>query len=1573
MAYSDCDYLKINSKAGLFKDPLDINMPKVNYNFACFKVTHHSVKKALKVHGVLSAASNINSVETTELFQVGSCDSSVCLNRVASNIDMSIFTIGAEERFSIGGNESFNTGITFIPSLNEEIVVKVLTDEDCDVKVHRKFFSGGEAIQLIFREDTNVLVGDILAKVFVFRKAQNTGSVQFKEKFVAGKVASLTPRVGLTETKSVLRQSDTKHPKLVGSINYIQPSSSTFNSSYSNIFSVNQLIEECAGEKAFSARDNAIDSNLHQHQPDGDLLFLETLEAGDDNMGGLLANLNTVELVPTIQHLGSSCNSKEFVVSFSRATELCEVQCQQGGSKPKYVHTGEFADVVNTMLGDFSKIQDDVRFDPNLARCGGYTHDVSFPGSVKPFRAKPFRLSPVETEQLKILLEKYQKNNWIKVSNSPWAAPIFLVPKKTVDPVTGMPEYRLIIDYRKMNEQSVKLAYPLPKPDELLNSIKASKFFTTLDLQSGYHHIPLTDRASDATGFVSPIGHFQFNVLPFGIHSAPPSFQRCMEEILAVPIAKGYCKVYLDDVIIFSDSFKAHEKHIRSILEILQKNNMRIRPDKCEWFMKEVKYLGHIVGREGMRVDPKKIVAIAEFQRPQTLKNLQSFLGMCIQYSSYIKHYAHLTLGLTEILGTQKSSKLKNPRLVTAKEPEEDPSLKGRCLIWTEEADKSFQAIKKAMIATDSEDGILVYPNPHVEYHMYTDASDRALGGVLMQAGKPVAYFSKKLLPAETRYMVYEREALAVVKCVKKWHHLIHNNLPITVHCDNKAVTCLLKQNFTNARQARWSCFLQQYNLIFEFIPGKDNVVADAITRQYDLNVAGTWGEQCLNQVFKSLRVTMPEVRVESLSQVAACTVSKFKFPKKVSSKSDFATPTLYPVVLENSDFVQPPTVETAELQDKWREAYLLDERLAPIYKHFADDMVLVGNQADKFEYDSGFLFFEGKLAVPVTMRYNLLAMAHDEVMHCGVHKMVARLRAFWWPGMHSDCGRFSKSCLVCIRSKSKFVKSVGHEPKAIPSAFNPFERLHIDFVGPFPLVEYAGKMVNRVMTVIDSYTKLAWAIPCTVNVTAEDMCSMLMTHVIPITGVPNTIITDKGGEFHSEFTREVLRCMGSRQKFTSAYHPQTNAAIERWHRDLNVYFSIVAGKYENSTSWVHGVSMALYVHNHTMHSSLGAAPVEVAFGIMPREPVRDFLLDIRESMGSPVVPTAAGRLKILEEARRIARKTLREMEEVRSQAMKSHERRGNYLQVKVGDYVLVNTSRRSPLPRKKFQPKFIGPFQVVEVKDQVVKLDLLQSKMDNTVNKKDIVIFNDEFAVFAPAPIITRTLKDDEQKLEFLRKSAPHLTNTAEFQVMGKNVIGAVSCRRKQVGVLRTKTLFDIWLNGENDKITLSFEELVLQRNKKHLVHNCVVKLLLRNIDLPVWTEIEARRSKTVKLREEVIKMRLQIKAETMKLKHSPHLFQPKVKQRLEAVKKVHNMLKSRELAETIKKGSNVEHSNSSNQSNSQLDTSKLTHAKTQGGTRLTQKAGRVTTRTSQTKTAPVSVQNSGLGMRPANRRRKI
>lgn len=417
----------------------------------------------------------------------------------------------------------------------------------------------------------------------------------------------------------------------------------------------------------------------------------------------------------------------------------------------------------------------------------------------------------------------------IRPSNSPFSSLVLLVKKQSG-------EWRFCVDYRAMNAATVKDRYPIPVIDELLDKLYRARFFSKLDLRSGYHQIRVCEEDIPKMAFRTHEGHYEFIVMPFGLTNAPATFQSLMNDLFR-PYLRKFILVFFDDILIYSTTWTDHLVHLQTVLSILETNQLYAKENKCIFGVTSVEYLGHIVSREGVSADPAKLQAVRDWPVPTTVREIRGFLGLAGYYWNFVHHFGGIAAPLTQLLSKVGFH-------------------------WNSEAESAFRTLKKALTTAP----VLGLPDFTQPFVIECDASSYGIGAVLMQAGKPIAYFSEALKGTARSLSTYEKEMLAVVKSVRKWRpYLLRKSF--TVRTDHKSLKYLLEQRITTPAQARWLPKLLGYDYKVEYKQGPENKAADALSRVelYFLSVskphADWWTslqQECAQHPFYSTLTTNP-------------------------------------------------------------------------------------------------------------------------------------------------------------------------------------------------------------------------------------------------------------------------------------------------------------------------------------------------------------------------------------------------------------------------------------------------------------------------------------------------------------------------------------------------------------------------------------------------------------------------------------------------------------------------------------------------------------------------------------------
>jgi len=412
-----------------------------------------------------------------------------------------------------------------------------------------------------------------------------------------------------------------------------------------------------------------------------------------------------------------------------------------------------------------------------------------------PISIAPYRMSPSELTELKKQLEELLEKQFIRPSVSPWGALVLLVKKKDGS-------FRLCIDYRQLNKYTIKNKYPLPRIDDLIDQLRGASVFSKIDLRSGYHQIRVKAEDIPKTAFRTRYGHYEYQVMPFGVTNAPVIFMDYMNRIFR-PFLDSFVVVFIDDILIYSKTFEEHEKHLVIVLQVLKDKKLYAKLSKCEFWLEEIKFLGHVISKEGVSVDPTKVEAVLHWESPKSVTEIRSFLGLAGYYRRFIEGFSKIAMPLTQL--TKKGQKFK----------------------WTEKCENSFQELKKRLTTSP----ILALTDPSRHFVVFCDAFKMGLGCVLIQDRNVVAYASRQLRTHEKNYPTHDLELAVIVFALKLWRHYLYGG-KFEIFSDHKSLKYLFDQKELNMRQRRWMEFLKDYDFELHYHPGKANVVADALSRK---------------------------------------------------------------------------------------------------------------------------------------------------------------------------------------------------------------------------------------------------------------------------------------------------------------------------------------------------------------------------------------------------------------------------------------------------------------------------------------------------------------------------------------------------------------------------------------------------------------------------------------------------------------------------------------------------------------------------------------------------------------------
>jgi len=745
----------------------------------------------------------------------------------------------------------------------------------------------------------------------------------------------------------------------------------------------------------------------------------------------------------------------------------------------------------------------------------GVEHGIELQPNARPPPVRPLRQqSAKDSAVINEFLQKGLASGQLRPSHSPYGSMLVIVKKKDGTP-------RVCVDYRALNDITIKNKYPLPLMDELFDRVQGSMFFSTLDLMDGFYQIRLAAVDCEKTAFRTAFGSYEYTVLPMGLCNAPSTFMELMNNTFFDMLNKSVL-CFLDDILIFSKTREEHLAHIREVLERLRKHKLYAKLRKCEFVRKEVSFLGHRLGENGLRVSQDKIDAVRDWPTPRNPGDIRSFLGLAGFYRKFVKHFSRIALPLTE--------------LTHDKAP----------WAWGAPQKESFEKLKTALCTAP----VLLLPDPKLPYTLNTDACKFAMGATLQQdQGKglqPVAFRSKKFSPAERNYDVREREFFGLVDACSHWRHYLHSEQPFKLLTDHDSLKYFKSQPNLGGRLTRWIDKMAEFDYTIEHIAGTKNVVADALSRRWDL-------------------------------------------------EPDDAPATQPAASLANLEVADPPGPALAE---RIVAAAAADSAYQQRVADAPAGLTVAGG-----------LLYEGmRLVVPndAALRTALLAECHDSITagHAGRDKTLQMMQSrFSWPGMSTDVAQYVVSCDSCQRNKPSQQLTPGLlMPLPIPE--RPFQSWSQDMVSGIPRTL---RGYDAIQVYVDRLTKLKHFAACRTTDGAVELADLFLQNVIRLHGVPESIVSDRDPRFTANFYEELSKLIGVKLSMSTAAHPQTDGQSENAIKDLITKLTHFCN--ENQDDWDQHLAMLELAANQNEHASTKLAPFEVVFGQPARLPL-DVKLD---------------------------------------------------------------------------------------------------------------------------------------------------------------------------------------------------------------------------------------------------------------------------------------------------------------------------------------------------------------------------
>lgn len=791
----------------------------------------------------------------------------------------------------------------------------------------------------------------------------------------------------------------------------------------------------------------------------------------------------------------------------------------------------------------------DIFFQPDskLSFTNEITHKIQTKNDI-PIYSKSYRYPFIHKVEVQNQIREMISNGIIRPSYSPWSSPIWIVPKKQDS--SGKQKWRLVIDYRKLNENTIDDRYPIPNINDILDKLGKCNYFSTIDLASGFHQIEINKNDIPKTAFSVENGHYEFLRMPFGLKNAPSTFQRVMDNVLH-DLQGNICLVYMDDIIIYSTSLQEHINHIKLVFERLRNANLKIQIDKSQFLQKEVAFLGHIVTPQGIKPNPDKLRAIKEFPLPKTTREIKSFLGLLGYYRKFIKNFSQITKPFTECLK------------------------KGNFIKIDDNYISCFEFCKNLLC----NDPILQFPDFEKPFVLTTDASNHALGAILSQgpigSDLPISYASRTLTSTEQNYSTIEKELLAIVWATKYFRPYLFGH-KFKIVTDHKPLTWLFSLKEPNSKLVRWRLKLEEFDYEIVYKKGTENSNADSLSRIKIFNT------ETMHSAEENLHDGIPisEKPLNSFSNQIILDHTDLRYNQKVNLKIIFSSKKRY--IIRRNDLQNLNSIKNIF------QKLLVPKKTFAIY---TDDETFKVVQTAYTNYFSNGNFklvrtrFKVEDIENIDQQEELIRQYHDKSIHRGIEETTKHLqRTHYFPRMKELITKIINNCEICAENKYERQKNdVKFEISETPK--KPLEIVHIDI--------YNLKNKN-ILTIIDKFSKFAAAY----ILTSRNSISIIesLRDFFSHHGIPGKIISDNAQEFLSSVFTDFLKLHNINHHKTCAKNSTGNSPIERFHSTLTELARIIYHQNPSKTLKT-VVDESLLAYNNSIHSATNMTPFELLNG----------------------------------------------------------------------------------------------------------------------------------------------------------------------------------------------------------------------------------------------------------------------------------------------------------------------------------------------------------------------------------------
>ena len=760
----------------------------------------------------------------------------------------------------------------------------------------------------------------------------------------------------------------------------------------------------------------------------------------------------------------------------------------------------------------------------------------------------PRRLAPKYEQALKDSVKDLLDNNIAVPSHCAFASPIVMASQKD--------KIRMCIDYRELNSITKKMRYPLPNPSNIFQNLAGNQYFAHMDLRSGYHQLAMSPEASEWSAFVTPFGQYKFLRVPFGLANAPAWFQRAMSELVLAGLVGIISYVFVDDIIVYGRTESEFLANMETVLNRLKDFNIVLKGSKCHIGVSEVSFLGFIADSTGIRHDPKRTQQFLAIPFPRTKKALRSFLGLGNYFRDFVYNYAALSKPLSAIVNAAPANTV-----------EDNPTTQA-----------AFQDLKLAISNT--------VKNFYLDYdqaiYLHTDASNNGLGGILFQIVdqqfRPIQFVSKALTDVEINWKTQELESFAIIYCIKKLDHFIRGSSFI-LHTDHRNLVYI--KSSTSAKITRWSMLLPEYDFELSLVAGKDNIVADILSRVYPdhprsfkLEPLPPPDDSYTDYCSLNSKYNHPSPEFPYIDPIPICGIS----PKPEISQQLIDVISMY----HNDIFGHPDALRTTAMM---RSHGIDDSDLTEAVQQFVSTCPLCSKGRG-----------HPKVFLPTSDNINTIKAFHNHIFgHHGIDQTLKllRLHDHNWDGIKSHVVDFIHSCPHCQKNKSRC--KLATPEFTTTEVYEPFMTVAIDTLGPFPPTVHGHKYVMVIVCCFTSYVELIPTFDNTAAAAAEALLQVFGRY-----GASFYLRSDNAPGFAGEVMAAFRALLDIQPDFTIPYRPQSNGIVERKNSNVLGHLrSLLFSSGQVQENWYKLLPIVQRICNATDVSSVGCSPAELIFGNM--------------------------------------------------------------------------------------------------------------------------------------------------------------------------------------------------------------------------------------------------------------------------------------------------------------------------------------------------------------------------------------